>query len=55
MILPIYEHLQQENRRLREINAEMLAALKRLCDPETEARGKDWLIANEVIRKAEIE
>ena len=28
MILPIYEHLQQENRRLRRINAAMLSALK---------------------------
>jgi hypothetical protein len=32
MILPIYEHLQQENRRLRLVNADLLIALQYAAD-----------------------
>jgi len=39
MILPIYRHLQEENRRLRKINAEMLTALEELIEV---ADGFSW-------------
>ena len=50
MILPVYEHLQQENRLLREINAEMLAAL--MAINRWEENGENGLIAFELVVKA---
>jgi len=32
MILPIFDHLQEENRRLREVKAELLAVLKTMVE-----------------------
>ena len=39
MILPVYRHLQDENRRLRKLNAEMLKALVELIEV---AEGFSW-------------
>jgi len=39
MILPIYRHLQEENRRLRSLNAEMLTVIQDLIEV---ADGFSW-------------
>jgi len=57
MIAPIYRHIQDENRRLRKLNTEMLAVLKAIVNGWHDEYDLDAALgrARIIIAKAELE